>query len=170
MKKKYKRLSKTKKTIPVKYIIILYICLLIFICIGYSKLKTKLEIGGMVKVESKNTTGGMDIFKNEEITMNGLTVKVSSDGIVTINGRASNKAFIKISNGLSMVNDGNQLSTFIPTEPIIRENEEVTQKIYMLDGTATPSGNQVNLLFRSKDNEALEERKSIFTKYKFQCK
>lgn len=94
------------------------------------------------------------VLKNDSKTLEGIQCTTEESGKVILNGVSTSRLFIKISNGIDMVIDGNQNSELAKTEPIIiEENKNIALAIQELEGSCntTASNQEFNVVLKNSN-------------------
>ena len=92
-------------------------------------------------------------YQDDEKEGNGITISTTKEGIVTINGKSTDKLFIKISNNIQISNNAKSFEKWQEEDGIIIEKgKQIKQKVTIINNKAT--GGQVNAVLRTEKNEA----------------
>lgn len=92
-------------------------------------------------------------YKNDVKTDKGITISTTEDGVVTINGKSTEKLFIKISNNIQISDTVADFENWKQEDGIIIEKgKKIKQKVTMLSDI--PPKGQVNVVLRTEKNEA----------------
>lgn len=92
-------------------------------------------------------------YKNDTQTGKGIQISTTEDGNVTINGKSTEKLFIKISNNIQISNTADDFEKWKQQDGIIIEKgKNIKQKVTMINNPVTQG--QVNAVLRTEDNEA----------------
>lgn len=118
------------------------------------------ENGNVSKFEEKK----VDIFKAEDKVANGLTINLTDDGVISIKGKATSNSFIKISNGIKVYSNGNDLievekqgNILIPSGTKVKEKVTLIKKDVTFNSTK-----QINFVLRVAGNIASNDGKVSF--------
>lgn len=93
-------------------------------------------------------------YKEDNKTYNGVQTTISKDDAIELNGKANSIIFIKITNGIDMVNNGNINSELAKSEPILADKGKTIEiDIEEIAGTCTTTSQkqQFNLVLKYND-------------------
>lgn len=105
-------------------------------------------------------------YQDDEKTDKGITISTKKDGTVNINGKSTDKLFIKISNNIQISNNVKSFEKWQEEDGIIIEKgKQIKQKVTIINNKAT--GGQVNAVLRTEKNEATAILKLVDEKTEF---
>lgn len=108
---------------------------------------------GSNKEENKEKEETMIKYKNETKEGKGITISTTKDGIVTINGKSTEKLFIKISNGINITDKiEKDFENWKEDKIILEKDKNIEEHITEVENI--PIKGQLNVVLRTENNEA----------------